>query len=147
MDAHILHALVLCHLQQTDQVVDMAVHSPIAEQAQQVQCMAVLSLIHGSQQHFVLFNAAIGNGMSDPGQALINDPAGADGHMANFRVAHLAFRQPYSLAAAQQPGVGIMGKVIIQIRCIGRGRRIRRTGRGYAPPVQNHQHYRFFPHN
>ena len=72
----------------------MAVHAAGAEQAENVQgAVRALDRRAGAEQRGVGQEAAIGDRGVDARQVLIDDAPGADVHVADFRIAHLAVRQ------------------------------------------------------
>ena len=147
MDADFFHAHFLGHGQETQQMIDMAVDAPITEESQEMELFSSIpGFFHGFHQDRILFQAAVFHGPADPGQALVDDPAGTDGQVSHFRIAHLAFRKPHRFPGTPELAVGIPVEVIVQMRSPGPGHRIGGAGRCDPPAVQDHQHHRFLSH-
>ncbi len=50
---------------------------------------------HGLFQGRIVEERTVRDGFADPGELLIDNPAGTEIHMADFGIAHLAARQPH----------------------------------------------------
>ena len=75
VDAHLSDALLLGPLQETGNVIDVAVNTTIGEQAKQVQAAAGLLEIAGEgAECWIAGQGAIGNGLADAHQLLTNHP-------------------------------------------------------------------------
>ena len=90
--------------------------------------------IDGIPEEFAGFNRK-----ADAGKNLKNDAAGTDVGMADFGVAHLAFRQTDIQAGRLQLGVREAGKKRIQIRFAGSGNGIARRRRSNAEAIHDDQ--------
>ncbi|GIQ61876.1 hypothetical protein PACILC2_04440 [Paenibacillus cisolokensis] len=73
-------------------------------------------MANGRQQRFVFEKFAFPDRLADAGQILVNDPSGPDIEMADFRIAHLAFRKPDRLAASGQGRMRISRPVAVKVR-------------------------------
>ena len=94
--------------QQLFEVVDVAVHAAVRDQAQQVQGAAALvqrdeELADGQ----VLLGARLGEGVPDAHETLLDDAPRAQGHVPDFRVAHLARGQADRLARGLDARAGV----------------------------------------
>ena len=108
MHIHMLKALLLRHVEDGEDMFDVAVYAAVAEQTHDVQRAARgLGVGHGLQVGRVFEEAAVGYGVGYPGQILEHDASRADVGVADLAVAHLAFRQAHVEAGGGQPGVGI----------------------------------------
>ena len=94
MDVNLLHAHILGHFDQTEQMLDVAVHAAVGQQADEVQGLIVLdAVVHCANNGEVFADGAVFDVLGDFHQHLVNHPAGADVGVANLGVAHLAVRQ------------------------------------------------------
>ncbi|MOA43450.1 hypothetical protein D3C78_1656080 [compost metagenome] len=72
----------------------MAVNTTIRQQAHEVHGLASGNgLVHGCADGRVLEELAVADGFGHAGEVLVHHAAGAEVHMADFRVAHLPVRQ------------------------------------------------------
>jgi len=76
-------------VRQRDHVRIMAVHAAVGHQPEEMQSMPGSSG-KGVLQNTIAFQFAIGDGLINPSEVLINDPASSEIKMANFRVSHLS---------------------------------------------------------
>ena len=80
-------------------MVFVAVNAARRQQAHDVNGLAIgYGFIDGVAQGFVALELAVFEVFVDTGQALVHHPAGAEVHVAYFRVTHLALRQAYKHA-------------------------------------------------
>jgi hypothetical protein len=78
---------------------DVAVHSAVRQQSEQVEvCAFFFRVLHRVKECFVLFEFSFANGNVHARQALVHDPSCADIQVADFRVPHLAFWKTYRFA-------------------------------------------------
>ena len=89
----------------------------------------------------VLEERAVANGDVDAHQILEQHPARADRQMADLGVAHLAVRQPHRLTRRSETRVGEGGPEVVEHRRRRQLHGVPRTGRGEAPPVEDHERY------
>ena len=83
-------------LQQSAQVIDMAVHPAIGAETHQVQTATIGQQPIGQGiEGGIAAERAVPNGLADSYQFLADDPAGADGEMANLGIAHLIVGQAH----------------------------------------------------
>ena len=76
-------------------LIDVAVHSAVGQQTEQVQCRAVfLHVIDSLEKRLVFKERAILDRLRYHRKILIYYASGSDIEMADFRVAHLAFGKP-----------------------------------------------------
>ena len=86
----------------------------------QVERLAVvLGVVHGLQQGLVLIHVAILGRLGDAGQLLVDDAARADVGVAYLRVAHLPVRKADIKAGSADLGVGVLGKIFVEVRLFG----------------------------
>ncbi len=110
MDVDVAKALALGHVDEREQVGNVAVNAAVGEQAHQVQLAAVfLGLAAGVHKFGHLEEVAVLDGLGDAGQLLIDDAARADVEVAHLGVAHLSLGQAHIHAGGADDGVGIFG--------------------------------------
>ncbi|MNC29076.1 hypothetical protein D3C75_773130 [compost metagenome] len=144
MDVHFLQIFLLGQLQKCEQVRNVAVHAAVGQKPVQVELGAVLlGVADRAQQGFVLEEISVADGLGNAGQVLIYDPACADIQVSNFRVAHLAFRQTYSLAASGEGGVRKFSLNAVIVGFFGLFDSIPLNAVAQSEAVQNNQCYRF----
>ena len=108
MDENTAQALAFGQLQQGAQMLQVAVNAAVGDQSQQVQGAAVrFRFFAGVDQGFIAEKAALPYILADHGQVLIDDAPCAYIHVANFRIAHLAFGQSHVQTGGGETGVGI----------------------------------------
>jgi hypothetical protein len=87
------------------QVLVAAVHAAVADEAKQVQSTIRTSrVLDGRQQRRIALKPTFADLAVDAGDLLVDDPAGADVEVADFRVAHEATRQPDILTTGFEAG-------------------------------------------
>ena len=141
MDDDVLHALALRHFQQRVDVRDVAVHAAVRDEPEEVQCGAFAGrLLHRREQGFIFKEAAVFDILRDAGQILVDDPAGAHVHVADFRIAHLAVRKAHMQAARLPLYEGIVFHETVQDRGLRRLHGVALYLLGQAETVHDHQH-------
>ena len=149
MNVNFLGAHILGHVQQAEQVLDVAVHAAGRQQAHQVDGLAVLDgSLHGVHNGLVGADGTVLNGLGDAGQLLVHDAAGADVGVTNLAVAHLAVGQAHVHAGSTDGGVGAGGEQLVQIGGFGGHDGVALGLVGHpAEAVQNAEHQGFLRHN
>src|SRR5882724_6583682 len=79
----------MCGVRQRDHVRVMAVHAAVGHQPEEMQSMSARTG-KGVLQDTIAFQFTIGDGLINPSEVLINDPASSEIKVANFRVPHLS---------------------------------------------------------
>ncbi|MNJ53783.1 hypothetical protein D3C77_491930 [compost metagenome] len=103
------------------QVVLVAVHAAIGEQAKDVHGLAGTdSLVDRATQHRVFEELAVLDRLGHPGEVLVHHAAGAEVHVADLGVAHLPVRQADVHAGAGDQAVRLGGAQAIVNRRAGR---------------------------
>ena len=122
----------------------VAVHAPRTEQAEDMQ-RAGGGLRRGAslQQCGVVEKAAVRDGGVDTRQVLVDDAAGADVHVADFGVAHLAVRQADVQAMGLDQRMRIVGQQLAPVRQVGQRQRVAGLVLAIAPAIENQQQHRF----
>ena len=148
VDIDLLRAQVLGHVQQAEQMVNVAVHAAVAGQAHKVDGLArVNGRFHITHQNVVLAHTAVPDALGDEGELLVHDAARTNVGVAHLAVAHLAVGQAHVHAGGPDGGVGVLGKQPVQV---GRFRRHNGVAVGLvrhpAKPIQDAEHYRFLCH-
>ena len=91
MNANLLEAAPGGPVEQTSEVVDMAVDATIGTKADQVECLAAGHQAVGQGIELrVVVDAAVAHGLRDPHQLLADHTSSADGEVPDLGVAHLA---------------------------------------------------------
>ena len=147
VDIHPGQALVLGHLQQGIQVLDVGVDAAVGQKPVQVQAGALFqAVVHGLVVGGVFKEAAIVDGAGDAGQVLEHHPAAADVGVAHLAVAHLPGGQTHVQAAGGQGGVGIFGEKPVQLGRPGQAHGVAGAGVGEAEAVHDDQGSRRLVH-
>ena len=108
------------HGAQGHQMVDVAVHAAVGEQARQMQAAAAAArLFQHVQQHGVVEQGAVLKGQVDARHVLIDDASRADVEVPHLGVAHIAGRQAHFAPGGGQAAVRTARRQVIQM---GRGR-------------------------
>ncbi len=97
------------------------------------------TIVQGGTQSGVKRKIAFLSGFGQPGQFLVDNPAGADVGMPHFRISHLAVRQANIQATGANQCVWIRGAQSVNIRCTGCFDRITVFRRVIAKAIKNHQ--------
>jgi hypothetical protein len=144
MHKHLGHANLLGDLDQCLQVIDVAVHTAVANQTQQMQTpVAVLGAGEGLDDVLDLVHLALLNGLVDADDVLPDNAAGADVEVTNLAVAHQTLGQAdgegrgFELCVTLGVLAALFSK-LVHVRCVGveNGVALRRGGgRGDAPSV------------
>jgi len=104
-----------------DQVVLVAVDATVRQQAHDVHGLAGGDcFIYRRAEGRVLEELAIADRFGDTGEVLIDHSSGAEIHVADFRVAHLAIRQAHVHARTGDQAVGLAGGQTVQYGLVGR---------------------------
>ena len=120
MNINLVQPVFLGQLQQTEQVINVAVNAAVGQQAHQVQGGTVLlAVFHRAQQGRVFKKVPVLNRLGDAGQLLVDDAARTDVGVANLRVAHLPVRKADIKAGSADLGVGVLGKIFVEVRLFG----------------------------
>ena len=103
VDVDVLDALLLCHLEKCVEVALVAVYAARGNEAEQVDCTAIcLGILHDLDEDFVLEEVAVLDVTRDARELLVDEAAGADIRVTDFRVAHLTVRQADEFARSLQ---------------------------------------------
>ena len=103
VDVDVLDALLLCHLEQCVEVALVAVYAARGNEAEQMDSAAIgLGILHDLDEDFVLEEVAVLNITRDARELLVDEAAGTDVRVTDFRVAHLAVRQADEFAGSLQ---------------------------------------------
>ena len=103
-----------------DQVVLVAVHATVGEQAEDMHGLAGTGrLVHCASEHGVLEELAVTDGLGHPGEVLVNHAAGAEVHVTDFGVAHLPVGQAHVHAGTGDQTVRLGGAQAVVDRCVG----------------------------
>src|SRR5687768_7323694 len=88
------HFFALRHFNQRFHMALLAVNTAVSEKPHQVKPASLSSgRSQGIQKNLVVMKLALVDVLVNQGKVLINDPAGAENHVAYFRVAHLTVRK------------------------------------------------------
>src|SRR5699024_448735 len=98
----------------------MGMDAAVTEQSHHVKCaVVVIHMVHCTEQDLIVEEIAVFDGFVDACQTLIDDAAGTDIEVADFRVAHLAFRETYIKTACRQFIMRVFLKEAVEIRLVG----------------------------
>ena len=148
VDVDLLNALVLGHLQQSEKMGDVAVHTAVGQKAHEVQGGApLLAVGHGLQIGGVLEERAAFNVTADVGQVLEHHAAGADVGVAHLAVAHLPLGQTHVQSGSGQTAAGTLSKNLVQIGGRSVGHSVARSVGRHAKAVHDNQSGRCFHRN
>ena len=148
VDVHLGQALVLCHLQQGEQMLDVGVYAAVGQQTVQVQAAALgQTVVHGLVIGIVFEEAAIVDGAADAGQILEHHTASADVGVAHLAVAHLPGGQTHIQSAGGQGGVGVFLEQPVKHRRFRQGHGVVVAGGSQAEAVHNDQRSRRLVHD
>ena len=139
VNINLREAVFLCHLQKSEQMLDMAVNTAVGHKAHQVEGGAVFAAVfHRAGQRFVLEEITVLNGFGDAGQLLIDHPSGADIGVSDLGVAHLAVRQTDIQTGGSQLGVRVLCEITVEVGFMGGMDGVSIIGMVDAEAVQNH---------
>ena len=145
MDIDLFQSLLLRHLQQGEQVGDVAVDAAVRQQAHQMKGGAPLPAVgHGVQIGRIFEELAALNVAADVGQVLKDHPAGPHVGVAHLAVAHLALRQAHIQSGGGQPAAGEVPEDPVQIWGGGVDHRVARGGTLQPKSVHDDQSSRCF---
>ncbi len=146
MDIDVLCTQGLGHVQQAEQVVNMAVHAAVAHKAHKMDSLArVYSGLHVLDKNRIFLHLTIADGLGDKGELLVDDAACTDVGVADLRVAHLPVGQANTHTGSADGGIWAGGKQLIKIGRIGCYDRVAvYLIRHPAKAVQNTKKNRFF---
>ncbi|MNP10208.1 hypothetical protein D3C76_1023490 [compost metagenome] len=127
-----------------DQVILVAVHAAIGQQAHEVHGFTGGDgFVHGGADGRVLEELAVADRFGHAGEVLVHHAAGAEIHVADLGVAHLAVRQANVHAAAGNQAVGHGGPQTIQYRLLRRKDGVGFRALTVTEAVENNQDQRF----
>lgn len=142
MDADVAEAAPCGPLQQTAEVIEVAMHAAVGAEADQMERAAVDQQGVGQRiECGIGGKAAVFHRLANANQLLTDDPPAADGEVAHFRVAHLAVGQAHIAAARLDEGVGVGLPERIHHRGAGGADRIVIAGFAVSPAIENGQHH------
>ncbi|MNP05238.1 hypothetical protein D3C76_971840 [compost metagenome] len=99
-----------------DQVVLVAVHAAVGEQPHEMHGLASGNgFIYCAGQHRILEELAVADRLGHAGEVLVDDTAGAEVHVADLGVAHLAVGQADVHAGAGDQAVRLAGQQAVPI--------------------------------
>ncbi len=103
------------HLDEGEQVAQMAVHAAVGHEADEVERIAAASdAIHRRDERRVLEKITVADALVDAREVLVDDAAGAHVHVADLGVAHLARRQADGFARGDELGVRIAHEQLVE---------------------------------
>ena len=116
----------------------MAVYAAVGQKPRDVELFArVARREHGLLVGLVFKEAAVGHGVGDPGQVLVDHAARADVGVADLAVAHLPLGQTHGEPRGLELGVRALGKEPVQIRCVRAGDGVGLARRSQAEAVHD----------
>src|SRR4051812_1709743 len=119
-------------------MVDVRVDPAVRHEPEQVDTVAP-----GERrpQRLVLEKRAVGNGLVDAHEVLVEPPAGADRQVPDLGVAHLSRRKAGGFARCLDRGVRILVPEAVELRRSRQGDGGPPTPPGAAPPREGHEGY------
>ena len=118
----------------------MAVHAAGAEQADQMaDATGCLEVVDKSGQRRILSQRAVGHRRVDARQILHDDTPGAQVHVPDLGIAHLALGQTHFLGRGIQARARTRGDQTVPGRCLGQGNGVVGGRFAVAPSVQDAQ--------
>ena len=122
VERDVFHAFALCHFQQSDDMIDMAVDAAVGEETHEMHGLPCGSgMIHAFVEHGVFKENAVVDVFGDAGQILIDDAAGAHVHMTHFGVADLPFGETDGKAGSVEIAVAMMIPQAVEVGLLSRG--------------------------
>ena len=95
--------------------------------------------VDGGTEHSILLQLTVFDGFVDAGKTLIHHASGAEVHVADFGVAHLAVRQAHGFTGGLDQYVRILLQQAVPGRGIGVGNRIVGGFFTIAPAIEDDQ--------
>jgi hypothetical protein len=121
-------------------VVKGRMDTTVRGKAHQMQLFAGrLDIVEGRTDLLVFEEPVLAAGDIDLHKVLIDHPAGAEIHMADLGIAHLAVRKAHIFAAGLKVGTGILGAKCVDIRCTLGPYSVGIIVAALTPAVQNHK--------
>lgn len=118
----------------------MAVYAAVRDEPDDVHRVpAVGATVYRCYQCRVSEEVTLADAPIDPGKVLEYDPTGAQVHMPDFRVAHLARGKPHSFARSDEGPVRILLQELVKRRRSSKGDRVVVAILAKAPSVKNDQ--------
>jgi len=126
------------HLHHGLDVLLVTVHAAVGEQAEHMQRAAVgHGQVHGFRELRIARELAVGNGLGDARQVLVDDAAGAEIGVPDFGIAHLPHGQADVHARARDQRVRALGPQALEVRRAGVGDGVVAGLFGMAPAVED----------
>ena len=140
MHEHFGNLLALRHFEQREQVVDMRVDSPIADEPHQVEPVFAPGFHHFSQ-HRIGEQRLVIDGVVNFGDVHHQNAAGADVQVADFAVAHLTIGQAHEMAIGADQSVRIGLDQVIEGGLAREGDSVACHLFAMAPAIEDRQDY------
>jgi hypothetical protein len=145
VQVNLLGAALGCHSDHGVDVVLVSMNTAIRQQAENMYGFVIGdSSVDGFDVHRIGEEITVADGFVDAGEALVNDAPGAEGHMADFAVTHLAFRQADIQTGGGNEAFGIIGPELVPHRGICRINRVVFGVFRMAKAVEDNQYEGFF---
>jgi hypothetical protein len=124
-------------------VLPAGVDAAVGDEAEQVQAAAgtIAGALAGGQQRLVFEEAAVGDGVVDPSQVLLDDRPGAEVEVADLGVAHLPVGEADVAALGGELGMRVAGPEGVEDRRLGQRDRVARPRLGQPPAVEDDQRH------
>src|SRR5271163_135086 len=139
MDENFIDVVLLGHFKKGEEVMDVRVHAPIAEQTKEMK-LARAGALHGLLEERNALQPLAGNQKIDAGDVHVHDAARAHVHVADFAVAHLAFGQTDERAGGLNQRVGKFFQQFIVGGFARQGDGVALRFRTVAPAIQHGQY-------
>ena len=138
----LLHPFAAGELEQRAEVVDVRVHPAVGHEAEEMyRATTFLRAAERAQERLVGEERPVLDRACHPHEILVEDPAGPDRQVADFRVAHLAVREPDRRARRCELRVRIARPQPVKDGCLCQLDGVARPGRRAAPTVEDDERY------
>ena len=136
----LVEAFLLRHSEELVEVVEAGVHAAMGAEAHEMELSAaVFHIIVCRAYLLIVEELVVAAGHIDLHEVLIYDSTGAEIHVADLRVAHLAVGQADVLATGLEVGHGVFRAETVDEGGALRVDCIRMVVASFSPAVQNHQ--------
>ena len=117
MQIKFFDAFFFSALDQSDDMVDVTVHTTVGKQAEKMQSRIIFSrVIVSTDKRFVRQEFAILDSFVDSCQTLVDNSSGTNVCMPYFRITHLAFRKSYSQSGSQHRCMRKIVPITVKVR-------------------------------
>ena len=135
----LVKAVVLCHLEQSVDMCNVAVNAAVGDKTHHMEsCPVLFCVVDGLKEIFIFKEISILDRLGNSRKLLINDAACAHIHVADLRIAHLAIRKTYSKTRCISLLERAFRLQLIHNRSVGKVYRVMLMHIALAIAVKNH---------